>query len=123
MEFSEVRDLLSIPLTLALLKTSEKLFLHLLIQAVVQIQKLAVEVFEFVPLLDAKKVFHFFWGGAKVSGIDNIFLYISNAPRQTDFGAFGAVTLARTSLIFLSQNKLRKNKKRKNKQVKRYFSR
>ena len=46
-----------------LLKKSEKLFLHLPIQAVVQIQKLAVEVFEFVPLLDEnvqEKFFTFF---------------------------------------------------------------
>ena len=53
--------LLSIPLTLS--SPREKLFLHLPIQAVVQIQKLAVEVFEFVPLLDEnvqEKFFTFF---------------------------------------------------------------
>ena len=51
-------------------KKSEKLFLHLPIQAVVQIQKLAVEVFEFVPLLDEnvqEKFFTFFEETTKYS--------------------------------------------------------
>ena len=49
--------------TLALLKKSEKTFPAPSHQGVVQIQKLAVEVFEFVPLLDEnvqEKFFTFF---------------------------------------------------------------
>ena len=44
----------SIPLTLALPRNFPKTFPALSHQAMVQTQKLAVEVFEFVPLLDEK---------------------------------------------------------------------
>ena len=57
---------LSIPLTLALPRKFPKTFPARSHQAVVQIQKLAVEVFEFVPLLDEnvqEKFFENFWEG------------------------------------------------------------
>jgi hypothetical protein len=60
--------ILSIPLTLALPRNFPKTFPAPFHQAMVQIQKLAVEVFEFVPLLDEKvqeKFLENFSGGPK----------------------------------------------------------